>query len=452
MRVSTPAPPASTTADSSPFFGSGSRLKAHVWDGGSGARALLDFYDTQLDINCTFLENATGEYHCLPKPLANSYFDPNCTQPAYIGTSSAEIPPRAGMLVMSYSPSCDKMVVPYSLVEEQPVTQLYTWIDGKCYPDTDSPDSAWTVQPEPLSRFSVAALSVVGDEGEAQALRATADDGAYLNLYTTAHGQPCVGLQFAQEQRCLQMPFGHMEDGTYADEACSGPELAYSTLTESDVCSGRKPTRALVTQPAACVQQQSLRALLDRVPSAFSADASGHCAPYDPSVFGEALYRVGESVSSSEAPVLSAVIVGSGALTLSATANRLGTPLTEPYANWRLADGERCARILDTTGMLRCAAGLGLLLAVYADANCAQQVVATSDCDDPPRYLLEEDKAGTGILTLVAAYAAEPYTGPLYARLADACQRIEMPVGRYFQRGAAVDLDTFPVIIETTDP
>ena len=164
-----PALPTFTTADSSPFFGSGARLKAHVQDGGSGARALIDFYDTELDANCTFVENASGEYHCLPDRLANSYFDANCAEPAFIGTDSAEAPPRAGMLVVSYWSSCDKMVVPYSLVEEQPVTQLYSWIDGTCYPATVFPDSAWTVQPEPLARFSSSALSAVGDEGEAQA-------------------------------------------------------------------------------------------------------------------------------------------------------------------------------------------------------------------------------------------------------------------------------------------
>src|SRR5882757_11328851 len=69
MPVSTAAAPTFTTADSSAFFGSGSRLKAHVQDGGSGARALLDFYDTELDANCTFVENASGEYHCLPDQL-----------------------------------------------------------------------------------------------------------------------------------------------------------------------------------------------------------------------------------------------------------------------------------------------------------------------------------------------------------------------------------------------
>jgi len=296
-------------------------------------------------------------------------------------------------------------------------------------------------------------LSVVGDEGEAQALRATADDGAYLNLYTTALGQPCAGLQFAQERRCLRTPFAHMADGTYADDRCSGPELADSTLTESDVCAERKPTRAVVTQTEACVQQQSLRALLDTVPSAFSSDGGGHCEPYDASVFSEALYRVGESVSSSEAPVLSVVIVGSGALTLSATANRLGTPLSQPYADWRLASGERCAAVLDASGTLRCASGTELFPAAYADANCTQQLGATSNCDDAPGYLLEEDQASTGVLTLIAAYAAEPYIGPVYAKRADGCQPFEVPArSRYFQRGAPVGLDTFPVITETTDP
>jgi hypothetical protein len=450
MRVSTPDLPTFTTADSSSFFGSGSRLKAHVQDGGGGARALLDFYDTQLDVNCRFVENASGEYRCLPILLASSYFDANCTQPAFLGTGSVET--RAGMLVMSYGPSCGQMAVPYSLVEEQPVAQLYTWIDGKCYPETNTPNNAWTVQPEPLTNFSSASLSVVGDEGEAQALRATADDGAYLNLYTTTQGQPCVGLQFAQEQRCLRTPFSRMTDDTYADDKCSGPALAYSTLSESDVCSGRKATRALVTQTDACAQQQSLRALLDTVPSGFSTDGNGHCQPYDGSIFGEALYRVGESVSSSEAPVLSAVIVGTGALRLSATANRVGTPLIQPYTAWRLASGEPCTGILDPSGIRRCAPGIVLSSAAYTDANCTRPIAAPFNCDQAPGYLLEEDQASTGVLTLIAAYAAKPYTGPVHRKQGDGCQPFEVPAtARYFQRGAAVDLDTFPVITETTD-
>jgi len=357
--------------------------------------------------------------------------------------------------VVRYSQTCDALAVPYSLVEEQPVTQLYTLLNGTCYPDTIFPDTAWTLQAEPLARFASGTLSVIGDAGEAQALRATADDGAYVNLTIEAQRQPCGKAQFAQEERCVQTPLAGVTGNTYASDKCNGPLLALSTLTVTDLCAGRKATRAVVSERQACATQNSLRALLDAVPSPFTADAAGHCDSLDASFLNEVAYRVGDSLSSSDAPLLSSLFVGSGVLELSATANRSGVPLTQTLDEWRLLDGETCSSVLDTSGIRRCMPGLEALpdTTLYADASCTQHVDATSACAPSPTYLFDEEEASTGVLTITAAHAAEPHTGTVYEKQADECRPFEAPSGfRYFQRGAAVDLDTFPIITETTDP
>ena len=118
-------------------------------------------------------------------------------------------------------------------------------------------------------------------------------------------------------------------------------------------------------------------------------------------------------------------------------------PTTEGQrcVGWRFGQVERCVRL----GLL----GGG----PYADANCSEPLGELfGDCDAPPSYLLDE-QTREGVSTLIAAHVAEAYTGAVDLRQVDACQLAHMSPGvNYFERGAAVDLDTFPVIIETTDP
>ena len=441
-----------TTPDSSVFFGSGTRLKAHVLDGGSGARALLDFYDSELETQCNFVENASGEYHCLPTQFAASYFDENCTEPALI---SAGADTRAGMLVSVVSSNCEALIGPYSSAEELAVPRLYSLVSGHCLEFTISLPSAWTLKPEPLTRFASGALSVVGEEGEAQALRATAEDGAYTNLSALDQGQPCIGIQFDQAERCVRTPFAHAMPDLYPNDKCSGgPELAYTTLRRTDSCAGRSAKRALVPSPRACGSESTLRAVLDPISSVFQDNGSGNCSPLDPAYFAAAVYRMGEQVPSAEAPVLSSLIVGSGALTLGATANRLGTPLTPSFfSDWRLESGERCTRYQDPDGLTRCVPGIDVYPSTntYADSNCTQQLAQTSPCGRAPSHVLEVEQDGLGKTVLLAARIAQPHTGPVYALQSGECQPFQGVGFSRFKGGAAVDLDTFPIITEITE-
>lgn len=452
---STSLPPALIAADSSAFFASGTRLKAHVLDGGNDARALIDFYDTVLGINCTFVENASGEYHCLPVPFTTMYFDADCTRPAFVGTDRDGATARPGLLFRANSLGCDSIVLPYSLVEEQPVTQLYLSNFGRCAPVATALDRAWVAQREPLARFASSALSAIGEEGEAQALRASSDDGAYVNLGMIAQGQPCTGLPLGQIERCVPTPLAQMTSDVHADDQCSGPPLAYATHSPRDSCAGRSATLALTFGGDTCSRGYALRTLLDTVPSPFSGIRDA-CNALDPSLYNADLYRVGGPAPSSDMPLLSAASIGSGALRLAATANRLGTPLIEgPFARWTSPNAEPCARVLDASGVARCAPGqpISQNIGPYADANCTRRVSENPRCDATLKYLLEEEQANLGEWTLIAAYVAEPYTGPLYQQQTDGCRSFEAPAGsRYFQRGAAVDIETFPVITETTDP
>src|SRR4051794_9582588 len=73
--------PSGAQAEAIPSFTSGSRLRAHYFDGGGGARAFLDFRDTKLGTPCRFAVSSDG-LRCLPTASATKLFrDEHCTEP-----------------------------------------------------------------------------------------------------------------------------------------------------------------------------------------------------------------------------------------------------------------------------------------------------------------------------------------------------------------------------------
>src|SRR5689334_4641552 len=54
-------------------FQSGRRLRARVFDGGSGARLFRRWHDTVLNEDCSFNETTPGHFHCVPG-TAQSHF------------------------------------------------------------------------------------------------------------------------------------------------------------------------------------------------------------------------------------------------------------------------------------------------------------------------------------------------------------------------------------------
>src|SRR5262245_60483032 len=52
-----------------PAWGSGSRMRARVLDGGGGALRQSGWHDTQLDLDCNIAPVGDGEGRCVPGPI-----------------------------------------------------------------------------------------------------------------------------------------------------------------------------------------------------------------------------------------------------------------------------------------------------------------------------------------------------------------------------------------------
>lgn len=74
---------------------SGARLKARFYEVDDGAKQFVGWYDSLLDIDCSFFETSLG-LRCLPPTtavtLANYYLDSLCTQPLGISGTMCVLP------------------------------------------------------------------------------------------------------------------------------------------------------------------------------------------------------------------------------------------------------------------------------------------------------------------------------------------------------------------------
>jgi len=462
-------PPAQT--DTSTVFGSGTRLKAHSLDGGSGARALLDFYDTELNTTCQFVESASGQWHCLPTAQARAYLDADCREPAYVEFDQCSAdPPLPGLLVSASSPECDALTRAYSLAEERTGSTLYSRTSEGCIPQTTTYESAWSLVLEPLTRFVQGSLSVFGAAGGLQASRVTGDDGAYRNFQLMADGQPCVEVMLRGERRCMP-GLSAVEGRFYFDGASCESPLATRMLTDGQRCAGQRSSYVVQRTQENCVENDSLRTAIADVSEVYESEHAGQCLATSPDTVSDnvSFYHSGSALSAEHAPPMGIARVGTGALGLPCQTDREGTPLMAPDPHllfpqiWQPESGRKCGSIPDLNGTLHCVPwSLAMPTIVagssgpFSDAGCTQLVTSAfrDTCSGeslPDPYFTETAKTRCGY-ALTHAYRAEPYSGPLYEQHDTAC----VPASPwkdhlYFVVGAEVDLASFPALTETTE-
>ncbi len=84
------------------IFQSGTRIKMKVGTTADGSKEFKNWYDTQLNIDCSFTYDVNGTLRCLPRSYANlAYSDSSCTMP--IALSSC--PLSAGTYFVAYDMS-----------------------------------------------------------------------------------------------------------------------------------------------------------------------------------------------------------------------------------------------------------------------------------------------------------------------------------------------------------
>ncbi|HET7543397.1 MAG TPA: hypothetical protein VFK05_26165 [Polyangiaceae bacterium] len=466
--------PAGQQSDTSAIFGGGARLKAHYLDGGSGARALVDFYDTELKSNCQFVESASGQYHCLPTERAFSYFDADCSEPAYVDhRACGQGPALAGLLVSALSEECDALAEGYSLAEERPVTRLYArGLDG-CIPVSNS-KTAWSLVREPLTRFVQGSLSVVGAPGGLQASRVTGDDGAFSNLRLMAEGKPCEQVVVQGVARCMPGLGARPSSGYFDTASCAGSELALRIASDGERCAKQRAEYVLEERAPTCVEDDALYQAIDDVRDAYRVEQGNQCLARlrDSKPDNYSFYHAGEELTAEDAPPMAITRVGSGVLGVPCQTDREGTPLLAPSQLsgvpgyfplvWSLAEGSACGAIVDPSGTRRCVPASVVWSTVtqgssgpFSDASCTQRVVQWSlgQCSNGSRpfsYFIETDLTSCGSV-ITHAYAVELYSGPLYEQR-DTCTALSpSPDHFYLVRGPEVALASFPPIADTTE-
>jgi hypothetical protein len=456
--------------DTSAIFGSGMRLKAHYLDGGDGARVPVDFYDTELSTNCQFVESASGQYHCLPTTRARFYFDADCSEPAYVPSPCAQIPPPPELLVSANSPECDALASGYSLGEERPVSTLYMRTSEGC--KMEEARSAWSLVREPLTRFVRGATSVVGAAGGLQASRVTGDDGAFLNLRLVTDGEPCSQVMARGVPRCISGLSASLSSILFDSANCDSAAVAIRYQSDGDRCAERQ-TFVAERKSNNCVANDSVYAALDDVTAAvYHRQPSGECLALgdDAMPSSYSYYHAGAELSIEDAPTVKTARVGSGALGLPCQTDREGVPLLAPNSQiaipqiWQLESGLKCGAIADPSGTLRCvpyAMGLPTTpipgeTGPFSDANCTQRVATASrdDCSNesvPYPYFIETDYALCKS-TITHAYIATPYDGPFYEMRDTICRSAPNWQSQLaFVVGPEVDLSRFPPISDLTD-
>ena len=462
-------PPLSANGDATLLFASGTRLKAHYLDGGGGARALLAFHDSLLDIACNFVETAVGQYACLPIAQTIYFADAGCTAPTFAASSCPNVPaPVAGELVSAPSVDCTAQVAPFSLDSQQMQAAAFSLSTyGGCASSSmSSPaaQAAWTTRPEPLARFVHGTLSVVGAAGGLQATRITGDDGAYTALELLSARRPCTPITFGIVERCVPEPLAQQYGDAYADSSCTDANVAIASLTPAQQCAAASPQYLVESTSSsdACTVESAVYTLGDPLSSVFVGLDS--CMETDLSRFirsGELFYRMGAPVTASAFSALRTARIGTGMLTLWSYIDSAGTPLLargQPSrgGDWALADGTLCQLLDDPSGQKRC---------VHDSATTGSSGYFSDDGCTEPIYDVDTSCSSRAIAYLVAAAydtcssrftqanAAKPYSGPIYSNQSGSCQPYPFTSsGRAFAvPGDVIDPATFPAVGDTTD-
>lgn len=452
--------------DTRALFGSGTRLKAHYFDAGGGARQLIDFRDTELGIDCQFVESATGQYHCLPLASTIWFADSECLEPAYPSRTECKSGAPPVRMVTARRDDCDTLARPYSVVEQQAVYPLYSrLLAGQCLPTSNSePTEVLRLAPEPLSRFVSGSASLVGSASGVQGRRVTGDDGSFVNLGLAAEGEPCTEYSFATSTRCVRGdPIVAPHDYNFSDSSCTLPAAISSSSTEQR-CAGRRPHYLLELDGNGCPFSARAFALGDSLEQAYSTrNEQSTCEPIElgsENSQGPFAFAVGDSVPETDLPQTFPTRFGSGALTVFGWSDERGVPLWSTSFGrvdglWALRDGAPCSLFSDPNGTVHCIRDAMLAsrssLTYFSDALCTRDVFdARIGCGRRARYLVEGYDYCTRRFTTLSA--TKPYDGPVFSLNGGSCELTTQATEYLVQSGAKVDPNTFPVVSNQVDP
>jgi hypothetical protein len=458
---------APSQATTSGTFSSGSRLRAHFWDGGGGATAFIDWYDTSLGIPCQFALLDDGSTRCVPPPVRTPvYLDAACSQPAWV---ASDAPPRI-VSTLPANPPCAGQPGPVHLGAVQPKVDAATIyalsILNQCQPGTLGPtDTVYALAPADATAFAAARPAVENRGGGIDVETLTGDDGAgqITGMRDRARGVECAAHALAGGSTadvCVPVTALQLLDNYWSTPDCTGAGGAYA-------CSPGCPAPTLgfteAVDPGTCARQSAGIFTLGPSASVSYEMQSGACV----SVFvnGDVcpFYATGAPVDASAFPALVPGWIGGGPLIapvetvagdprpVSASTSLFDTRARIGCYGTRFADGVgRC--VTDDTVRLDASASY------YADAACTQRLVVAADScgSGSTRYVIDPAGATAADAPIQRVYAlGTSFDGVQYFRDAStgACEALG-PGGAGTLRTLGAEVapdDVFVRVVERTE-
>jgi len=445
-------------------FQSGSRLHAHVWDGGDRARQLIAFHDRQLNVACMPARAEDGAIRCLPTQRAEvAFLDAACTVPvalAYASTCGGPKPKYAASTPQGSGCAVEDASTLYAVGDVLTPATIYRK-DSTCHPQPPTGGVVYAVTHLDPATF-VGMTETQVSHGAVGAKVYVGDDGSRLtrSLYDTGRGAPCRTVELPSGTRCIS---GEIVDDyvfEFADAQCSTPVTflyQMSCVAPGYVLSHVGWNRG----PTGC-DTISLHLLGDPVDkSSVSESFPGAPELCTRTTSLGPFYRFGADVPVEPFPTLKKSFVGAGAVTLPVWATADGESLELPADG--LTDRARnvgCNIATGADGRLRCA-GVDLP-GVYPggesfeDPACTREIVQVGAiCNVPPPTMglrwAQSQACGASTIASTFALGAKVTPSMVYSKSSGTCKGSPpsmFELVSYYEVGAPGDLSTLPVVVE----
>ncbi len=421
------APPSGQT------FRSGSRLRARLFDDGSGASALGPFYDTELDQVCRFRSTEEGELRCFHAGFSLPLFsDANCTE-LVVSPDSPCSPFEAGDVVQTIDPTADRTcgaVSTYLFAEEEftpSVIYAQSLADGSCAETVVNPDAAYyRATPVDWDRYVEGSVRYEIVDGETGlALQYTdGSDGSSMLTGFAIDGSSCTATSFDTEPtklRCLAGLVGHFD--RYADATCTQPAV----LTNPECSPLPELIQLGAVDESGCRGPGAVHLANEPNQGAVYETYSGNGCNEESAAEPQVLVSLGAPVAAEDFPQLSNTIHGEGRLSFE-TVTADGR--SQSTGTWFDTEhGASCEPTKFADGSWRCFPQQRAdLSSYYSDPDCTQALhgaYADACADDPSAmfsatteygYLPEIGRCNH---TVQDVLRLEPYAGPVYQIRAD---------------------------------
>ena len=202
---------------------SGTRLRRRYLESEPGGYMTIDFWDTELDVACTFREDARGDYRCLPSKTQGIYFtDSGCSDPVQTVSGCAHAWYRDSQGTY-YRPTDTPAVV----------DTIYYRSGERCiesFVDRETP--YYAAERAPLNTFVSATVELEERSDLLVTRYLQATDGAWM-LLDTVHRTRNYRCEFSEEGLC-EKQYGGTSTRRYADARCRTPLHGLTETTEED--------------------------------------------------------------------------------------------------------------------------------------------------------------------------------------------------------------------------